>query len=206
MRPDDDDLRSSPAAAERPVHRDPADPAHLLVQPASSGISPSAAAAANAADAPSRRRFLKTVLIASAATAGAAGAAGAVLSNGALPLQPLRLVSAAVSGACTNQNPTVALLISAPPSAHVGDLCTFSVSAVDAFGDLSCYTGTVHFTSSDPSASLLHRDYTYTLGDAGVHVFFVTFGPPPGTTQTITVTDTVNSSLTATSDPIIVIP
>jgi hypothetical protein len=58
------------------------------------------------------------------------------------------------------------------------------------------YTGTDHFSSADSTATL-PQNYTFTAADAGVH----TFG---GVTlrkrsqQTITVTDTLNSGLTAT--------
>jgi len=206
MRPDDDDVLSSPPAArpERPaagrsVHGDPADPAepaNPLTQPASSGNS------GGAAGAPSRRHFLKTALLASAATAGAAGAGGVLLSNGSPHLHPLRLVRSAVSGACQNPSPTAVLTFSVQPGEIVaGNPDAFTITARDAFGDISCYTGTVHFTSSDPSA-ILPADVTYTLGDAGSHGFSVTFNTPG--TQTVTVTDTSNPVLTATSTPVTV--
>ncbi|HEX5269034.1 MAG TPA: hypothetical protein VFW33_01040, partial [Gemmataceae bacterium] len=62
------------------------------------------------------------------------------------------------------------------------------VRAVDSSGvTVPFYTGTIHFTSSDPKA-LLPPDYTFTLADAGQHVFgatLATAGP-----QAITGTDT----------------
>ncbi len=49
-----------------------------------------------------------------------------------------------------------------------------TVTAYDAFGNTATgYTGTVHFTSSDIQA-VLPANYTFTGGDAGVHVFSVT--------------------------------
>ncbi len=57
------------------------------------------------------------------------------------------------------------------------------------------YTGTVHFTSSDPAASL-PADYTFTSGNAGVTSFNATFNTSG--TQTITVTDISNGTLTGT--------
>jgi Bacterial Ig-like domain (group 3) len=52
---------------------------------------------------------------------------------------------------------------------------------------LANYRGTVHFTSTDPTA-VLPADYTYTFADAGSHIFVVTLN---GTgTQSLTVTDT----------------
>lgn len=56
---------------------------------------------------------------------------------------------------------------------------------------ITSYTGTVHFTSSDPAASL-PADYTFTAADAGFHTFVVSLSTPnaPGGFQTITATDT----------------
>ncbi|HEX7287277.1 MAG TPA: hypothetical protein VF532_13915 [Candidatus Angelobacter sp.] len=52
---------------------------------------------------------------------------------------------------------------------------------------LTGYAGTVHFTSSDPTA-VLPADYTFTAADAGTHTFPVTLSTLGD--QTITVTDT----------------
>ena len=52
---------------------------------------------------------------------------------------------------------------------------------------LAGYTGTVHFTSSDPQA-VLPADYTFVTADAGTHTFSVTL--PTLGSQTITVQDT----------------
>ena len=71
-----------------------------------------------------------------------------------------------------------------------------AVTAFDIFGNTAVgYAGTVHFTSSDPAATL-PADYTFTAADQGVHTFtngvtLVTAG-----NQTITATDTVTSSIT----------
>ena len=65
--------------------------------------------------------------------------------------------------------------------------------------------GTVFFSSSDLVAMQMGKfpaDYGYTAADAGTHVFSVSLMTPPS--QTITVTDTANSSLSATSPPIAV--
>ena len=46
-----------------------------------------------------------------------------------------------------------------------------TVTAKDAFGNIATgYTGTVHFTTTDGAAAL-PADYTFTGGDAGVHIF-----------------------------------
>jgi hypothetical protein len=81
---------------------------------------------------------------------------------------------------------------------------SFTVTGIDAYNNVaSAYAGTVHFTSSDPQASL-PGDYTFTAQDAGRHTGFSatlrTFG-----VQSITATDTM-SGATGTEDDIAVIP
>jgi hypothetical protein len=45
------------------------------------------------------------------------------------------------------------------------------VAVLDDYGHVATgYTGTVHFTSSDPGAAL-PADYTFTAADAGSHTF-----------------------------------
>jgi hypothetical protein len=63
---------------------------------------------------------------------------------------------------------------------------------------VSTYDGTVHFTSTDPIATL-PSDYTFVSFDAGTHTFsslveFMTLGP-----QSITVTDTTDFTITGTA-------
>jgi hypothetical protein len=68
------------------------------------------------------------------------------------------------------------------------------VVALDASNQIvTGYTGTVHFTSSDSSATL-PADYTFTASDNGVHVLNVTFGTSGR--QTLTAADTSNSAAT----------
>src|SRR5262249_22286359 len=75
-------------------------------------------------------------------------------------------------------------------------------SLFDAFGNVATgYRGTVHFTSTDAQATL-PANYTYTSVDNGVHTFSVTLKTVG--TQSITETDTVTSSLTATQSGITV--
>ena len=74
---------------------------------------------------------------------------------------------------------------------------SFTVTALDAYGNVATgYRGTVHFSSSDPRAKL-HGNYTFSQADAGVHVFHVTFQTTG--TQTVTVSDTADPSLKGTS-------
>jgi hypothetical protein len=61
----------------------------------------------------------------------------------------------------------------------------------------------MQFTSSDLVAQTLGdlpADYTFTSGDAGSHTFSVKLATVGS--QTITVTDTANGTLTVTSAPI----
>jgi hypothetical protein len=57
------------------------------------------------------------------------------------------------------------------------------------------YTGTIHFTSTNSTATL-PANYTFTAADKGVHTFTGLVLRKQGN-QKITITDTLNSSLTA---------
>jgi hypothetical protein len=86
------------------------------------------------------------------------------------------------------------LKITAPAGSTAGQGFTLSVTAENAQGTpVTGYTGTVHFTSTDGSATL-PPDYTFTTADAGVHQFSTTL--QTAGRQRITVVDTVNPSLT----------
>ena len=77
-----------------------------------------------------------------------------------------------------------------------GETFYFAMTALDSSGNtVTTYAGTVHFSSSDPAASL-PPDYTFTAADQGTHEFYITLNTPGG--QTVTVTDTSNTLLTAT--------
>jgi len=67
------------------------------------------------------------------------------------------------------------------------------VSSVNNALVLKGYTGTVHFTSSDPQA-VLPADYTFVAADAGTHTFPITFNTLGD--QTVTITDTHSSGFT----------
>jgi hypothetical protein len=78
-----------------------------------------------------------------------------------------------------------------------------TVTAADPFGNTTpSYRGTVHFTSSDHSAPL-PPNYTFTSTDAGVHKFMVVL--VTAGTQSVTVTDTVNSGISGTQTGITVV-
>jgi hypothetical protein len=85
-----------------------------------------------------------------------------------------------------------------PNFAYAGHPFDFVVTAQDnANNTAASYTGVVHFTSTDPSATL-PSDSTLTNGTG---TFQATLNH---TNQTITATDTVNASITGTSNPILV--
>ncbi len=91
-------------------------------------------------------------------------------------------------------------------STTAGAALNVTVTAKDSFGStVTAYTGTVHFTSTDGSATL-PSDYTFTGADNGSHTFnngvtFKTAG-----LQTLTAADTVSVSLTGTSTGVTVNP
>jgi hypothetical protein len=77
------------------------------------------------------------------------------------------------------------------------------VTLYDVYGNIATgYLGTIHFTSSDPSA-VLPADYTFTTADAGKHTTFSATLKTTGT-RSITATDTGNSNLTGTQSGITV--
>jgi hypothetical protein len=87
--------------------------------------------------------------------------------------------------------------------ASVGAETRVTVVALDAGGrPAKDYTGTVHLTSTDGSATL-PDDFTFTASDHGRHTFTVTFGTDGS--QTVTATDTADSTstgdATVTVDP-----
>jgi hypothetical protein len=91
-----------------------------------------------------------------------------------------------------------------PASATAGTTATVTVAAKDNFGNLAtAYTGTVHFTSSDPQA-VLPADYKFVSGDQGSHSFSVTL--KTAGSQTLTATDLGNAALTGKESGITVAP
>ena len=72
----------------------------------------------------------------------------------------------------------------------------FTLRAVDQFGNVDrLYRGEVHFTASDPSATL-PADYTFTAADNGQHAFSVTWATAGE--ASITATDTADNTVTTT--------
>jgi hypothetical protein len=103
--------------------------------------------------------------------------------------------------------PTVVFL-SGPATTTAGAAVSLTSTVLDPFGNIDTgYSGTVHFSSTDPDAGL-PADYTFTSGsgstfDNGIHTFNLTFGTAG--VQNVTVTDTANSTLSG-SDSLVVNP
>jgi hypothetical protein len=86
--------------------------------------------------------------------------------------------------------------ISAPASVKPGVAFTVTVTAQDTYGNTTpAYRGTVHFTCTDPRA-VLPSDYTFTSVDNGAHSFTSDVMLKKLGTQTITVWDKANKSIT----------
>jgi subtilisin-like proprotein convertase family protein len=101
------------------------------------------------------------------------------------------------AGITVKPAPTAALALSGiPASVTAGAGQSLTVTARDAAGNIATsYTGTVHFTSTDPLA-VLPPDYTFTANDQGVHSFPITL--ETAGSQALTITDKAAPSLTAT--------
>ncbi|MBV8529381.1 MAG: IPT/TIG domain-containing protein [Candidatus Dormibacteraeota bacterium] len=116
------------------------------------------------------------------------------------------VTSSIMGSASTNVaagGPAVSLLVSAPAGISGGQSFSFTVTAQDVSGATSTgYVGTVHFTSTDATASL-PANYTFGSADKGFHVFTATLNDSTAA-QTITATDTVISTIHGTSAPVAV--
>jgi hypothetical protein len=86
------------------------------------------------------------------------------------------------------------LVVSAYPTPTTAGVShNFTVTAKDAFGNTATgYTGTVSFSSTD-AKSVLPGNYTFVVGDAGLHSFSATL--KTARPQSITATDTVTGSI-----------
>jgi hypothetical protein len=94
-------------------------------------------------------------------------------------------------------NPAAAskFIISAPASVTAGVAFSLTATVKDAYGNVvTGYTGTIHFTSTDSTATL-PANYTFTAADKGVHTFTGLILRKRGN-QKITIADTLNSSIT----------
>jgi len=91
-----------------------------------------------------------------------------------------------------------------PTPIVAGTAAGFTVTALDVYGQVVVgYGGTVHFTSTDPAASL-PADYTFTVADQGYHTFAATLRTAG--TQSITATSAADAGVTGTQGGIAVNP
>jgi ELWxxDGT repeat protein len=89
-------------------------------------------------------------------------------------------------------------ILTGPASVNAGASFSLTLTVEDAYGNVvTGYTGTVHFTSTDNRATL-PANYTFSAADKGVHTFAGMVLRKRGT-QKITITDTLNSSLTGSA-------
>ena len=87
--------------------------------------------------------------------------------------------------------------VTAPATASINTFFTITVLPLDSSNNtIAGYSGTVHFTSSDPQAHLA-GDSTLTNGEGIFSVALASLG-----SQTITATDTVTPRITGTSNSI----
>jgi hypothetical protein len=107
-------------------------------------------------------------------------------------------VNSAINGTTSTlvlAGPTTGVVLTVPSSTTPGVPFTFTATASDLFGNVTpLYTGTLHFTSSD-GAAVLPANSSLTNGTG---TFTATFNTPMQ--QSITATDTVNPSITGSSD------
>jgi hypothetical protein len=108
-----------------------------------------------------------------------------------------------VTGAITGTDGSITVMpgaasqfiISAPSSVTAGVAFSLTIKVKDAYGNVvTGYTGTIHFTSTDTTATL-PAAYTFSAADKGVHTFTGVILRKKGH-QKITVFDTLNNSIT----------
>ena len=105
-------------------------------------------------------------------------------------------ITGSQSGIMVTPAATSQLLVSGFPSPTIVNVAgNFSVTAQDPFGNTTpIYTGTIHFTSSDTTASL-PGDYTFAPGDNGTKTFSATFNTLSTQMQSLAATDTKTASI-----------
>ena len=111
--------------------------------------------------------------------------------------------TSSITGSATvavSAGPTAQFAVSAPLSAIAGSPFDVTITALDSDGNIMTgYTGTVAFTSTDPSPAVLPANYTFTSTDQGVHTFSGGVTLFMAESQTLTVQDTATSSITGSA-------
>jgi hypothetical protein len=93
-----------------------------------------------------------------------------------------------------------------PTTTTAGSPQTITVTALASSGSVDAdYTGTIHFTSTDPKA-VLPANYTFQPGDQGMHTFALGAVLDTAGAQSITATDTATTSITGAETGITVQP
>ena len=121
----------------------------------------------------------------------------------------------ATDGSLTNSQSGITVNSAAAVSMTIGGVTdpltagiasSVTVTLLDEFGNVATsYTGTIVFTSSDSEATL-PSDYSFVSGDNGVHAFSGGVILKTAGEQSVTATDTVSGTITATQDDITVNP
>jgi hypothetical protein len=132
-----------------------------------------------------------------AADAGVHTFTAALKRAGAQYLQVTDTLVGSITGAESGIAVTAAAVsqfaISGPTSVTKGVGFKITVTAEDAFGNVNTgYRGTVHLSSTDGTGGT--QNFTFSNNDNGVHIFSYTFNALGF--QTITISDTTNSSIT----------
>ncbi|HYM60326.1 MAG TPA: fibronectin type III domain-containing protein [Thermoanaerobaculia bacterium] len=92
--------------------------------------------------------------------------------------------------------PSVSLVTALPGTLGAGDPTTATITAYDSSYNVATgYRGTIHFTSSDGSATL-PANYTFSAADSGTHVFPAGITLRTAGAQTVTATDTADGTIT----------
>ena len=109
------------------------------------------------------------------------------------------------TGVVTTAGAATTLVLTGLVNASAGTTQSLTVTARDAYSNLATsYQGTLHFTSTDPQATL-PTNYTFLPADNGVHTFSGVALKTVGT-QGVTATDTVNGSITGSQTGLVITP
>jgi CSLREA domain-containing protein len=162
---------------------------------------------------PGALQGLSVVFSATVGTFSGGGSAAIDSSgNAAVSVTPNSGGSGTASATLDNQTTTANITVNAGPATHFSlvfpspvvsyNTYQLTITALDAGGNVAnSYTGTVHFTSTDPGFVNPNGDVTLTNGTGVFNFALKTAG-----TQAITAIDTVNAAITGTSNPITVLP
>jgi hypothetical protein len=144
-----------------------------------------------------------------AADAGVHTFSATLKTAGTQLLNAIDILKPSITGTQTGITVNAAAAVSAlgvagfPSPCAAGVASTFTVTALDAYGNRTGYHGTVHFTTSDPQA-VLPANYTFAPADAGMHTFSAIL--KTAAVQSLTVTDNTTASLTGSETGITVNP